>query len=47
MELWIGGEIGLGSIDYRHYSKIVITIEEDLNNYLKSINYSNENTSVF
>ncbi|VVM20743.1 hypothetical protein BSPWISOXPB_951 [uncultured Gammaproteobacteria bacterium] len=35
MELWIGGEIGLGSIDYRHYSKIVITIEEDLNNYLK------------
>jgi hypothetical protein len=33
---------GVSAIDDRNLSKSYIQIEEDLNNYLKSINYSNE-----
>jgi hypothetical protein len=39
----MSGEIGLGTLDTKNWREINIQIEEDLNNYLKSINYSNEN----
>ena len=42
MKLWMSGEIGLGTLDTKNWREINIQIEEDLNNYLKSINYSNE-----
>jgi cell division protein ZapA (FtsZ GTPase activity inhibitor) len=38
----MSGEIGLGTLDTKNWREINIQIEEDLNNYLKSINYSNE-----
>jgi hypothetical protein len=41
MKLWMSGEIGLGTLDTKNWREINIQIEEDLNNYLKSINYSN------
>jgi hypothetical protein len=41
--LWVSSETaGVSAIDDRNLSKSYIQIEEDLNNYLKSINYSNE-----
>jgi hypothetical protein len=43
MKLWVSSETaGVSAIDDRNLSKSYIQIEEDLNNYLKSINYSNE-----
>jgi hypothetical protein len=42
MKLWLSGEIGLGSLDNRFYRETSNTIEDDLNNYLKSIGYSND-----
>jgi hypothetical protein len=41
----MSGEIGLGTLDTKNWREINIQIEEDLNNYLKSINYSNEKNS--
>jgi hypothetical protein len=38
----MSGEIGLGTLDTKNWREINIQIEEDLNNYLKSISYSNE-----
>jgi alkyl hydroperoxide reductase subunit AhpF len=35
----MSGEIGLGTLDTKNWREINIQIEEDLNNYLKSINY--------
>ena len=40
MKLWMSSEAPKGIT--RFLSKLDIPIEEDLNNYLKSINYSNE-----
>jgi cell division protein ZapA (FtsZ GTPase activity inhibitor) len=43
MKLWVSSETaGVSAIDDRNLSKSYIQIEEDLNNYLKSISYSNE-----
>jgi hypothetical protein len=40
MKLWVSSETaGVSAIDDRNLSKSYIQIEEDLNNYLKSINY--------
>jgi hypothetical protein len=43
MKLWMSNETaGVSTIDTRNLRKVRNSIEEDLNNYLKSINYSNE-----
>jgi hypothetical protein len=38
----MSGEVGLGALDTKNLMRMNIQIEEDLNNYLKSISYSNE-----
>ncbi|VVM27121.1 hypothetical protein BSPWISOXPB_355 [uncultured Gammaproteobacteria bacterium] len=48
MKLWVSSETaGVSAIDDRNLSKSYIQIEEDLNNYLKSINYSNEKLTEY
>jgi hypothetical protein len=42
MELWIGGEIGLGSLNRRSFRAIRNDIEERFNAYLKEIGYTND-----
>jgi hypothetical protein len=43
MKLWMSNETaGVSTIDTRNLRKVRNSIEEDLNNYLKSISYSNE-----